>query len=184
MRAPSVRSQDTENEKLMKSDELRNLQAPWKEKFRSDPQSAIATISTKGTVDFDAIACQIDDEADAPTVAGLHPMAGGDGSFACAAEKLLEALVGCAGVTLAAVCTAMEISIDSAILAAEGDMDFRGTLGIDRTTPVGFTEVRLQFQFRSPEPDEKLAKAVQLAERYCVVAQTVKNVSVNWTRVE
>ncbi len=164
----------------MNSDELRDLQAPWKEKFRNDPQSAIATISTEGTVDFDAIACRINDEADTPSVAGLHPMAGGDGSFACAAEKLLEALVGCAGVTLAAVCTAMEIPVDSAILSAEGDMDFRGTLGVDRGTPVGFTEIRLLFQFRSSAPDEKLAKAVQLAERYCVVAQTVKNISVHW----
>lgn len=166
----------------MNSDELRNLQAPWKEKFRSDPESAKATISAEGTVDFDAIACRINHAPDAPAVAGLHPMAGGDGTFACAAEKLLEALVGCAGVTLAAVCTAMEIPVDAAILAADGDMDFRGTLGVDRGTPVGFTEIRLEFQFQSSAPDEKLAKAVQLAERYCVVAQTVKNVSVNWTR--
>lgn len=167
----------------MNSDELRNLQEPWKEKFRSDPQSAIATISTEGTVDFDVIACRINHEPGISTAAGLHPMAGGDGSFACAAEKLLEALVGCAGVTLAAVCTAMEIPVISAILSAEGEMDFRGTLGVDRATPVGFTEIRLQFQFRSSASDEKLAKAVQLAERYCVVAQTLKNVSTDWMRI-
>ncbi|MCA9082303.1 MAG: OsmC family protein, partial [Planctomycetaceae bacterium] len=109
--------------------------------------------------------------------------AGGDGSCACAAEMLLEALIGCAGVTFAAVCTAMSIPIRSAHVAAYGDLDFRGTLGVDRQTPIGFTSVRIEFILDSATDDATLAKATQLAERYCVVAQTLKEVAVSWTRV-
>lgn len=166
----------------MTPEQLREIQTPLKEKYRSEGDSAVATLSASGTVDFDAIAIQLEKEQGAPSVPGLHPMAGGDGSFACAAEMLLEALIGCAGVTLAAVCTAMATPVESARLIAEGDMDFRGTLGIDRETPVGFTAIRLRFEFQSSADDEKLAKAVQLAERYCVVAQSLKNIEANWSR--
>ncbi|MBT5018476.1 OsmC family protein [bacterium] len=166
----------------MTPEQLREIQTPLKEKYRSDGDSAVATLSASGTVDFDAIAVRLIKEEGCPSIPGLHPMAGGDGSYSCAAEMLLEALVGCAGVTLAAVCTAMAIPVESAKLVAEGDMDFRGTLGIDRETAVGFTAIRLRFEFESPAEDEKLAKAVQLAERYCVVAQSLKNIEATWTR--
>lgn len=109
-------------------------------------------------------------------------MAGGDGTFACAAEMLLEALIGCAGVTFGAVCTAMEIPIRRAQVIAEGDLDFRGTLGVDREAPIGFTRIRLRFELDSSCEDGKLDKAVQLAERYCVVAQSIKSVEASWTR--
>ena len=109
-------------------------------------------------------------------------MTGGDGSLACAAEMLLQSLVGCAGVTFAAVCTAFGITLESAELTAKGDIDFRGTLGVSRDVPIGLTDVRLEFRLASPASDEQLDKAVQLAERYCVVAQTLKSVSVTWYR--
>ncbi len=166
----------------MNAEELRSIQTPLKEKYRSEPDSAQSTLMARGKVNFETISCQIEHESEAPRVPGLHPMAGGDGNFSCPAEMLLEALIGCAGVTLGAVCTAMEIPVDSAILVAEGDMDFRGTLGVNREIPVGFTAIRLRFELASSASDEKLAKAVQLAERYCVVAQSVKNVSANWIR--
>ncbi len=166
----------------MNAEELRNIQAPLKEKYRSEPESALATLTARGSVDFNTISCSIDRKEHCPTIPGLHPMAGGDGNFACAAEMLLEALIGCAGVTLGAVCTAMEIPVESAVLVAEGDMDFRGTLGVNRETPIGFSAIRLRFEIVSTASDEKLAKAVQLAERYCVVAQSVKNVSADWVR--
>jgi len=166
----------------MTPEQLRDIQTPLKENYRSEPASAVATLTASGTVDFDAIAVHLNKDADCPVVPGLHPMAGGKGEFACAAEMLLESLIGCAGVTLAAVCTAMAIPADSVKLVAEGDMDFRGTLGVDRETPVGFTKIRLNFIFTSPAEDEKLTKAVQLAERYCVVAQSLKHIETDWSR--
>lgn len=168
----------------MTPEQLKSMQTPLKEKFRHDPAAALATLTARGKVNFDAIACSIIRGEGASTTPGLHPMAGGDGTFACAAEMLLEALIGCAGVTLAAVCTALEIEVEQSEIQAEGDLDFRGTLGIDRETPVGFTQIRLNFEFNSAAPDEKLAKAVQLAERYCVVAQSLKQVSAYWSRSE
>lgn len=166
----------------MKPEELHLIQQPLKEKYRATPESAFATLSAVGQVDFDSISCPIIKSDENLTIPGLHPMAGGNGQFACAAEMLLESLIGCAGVTLAAVCTAMQVPVETAFLTAEGDVDFRGTLGVDRATPVGFIAVRLIFEFDSAAPDEKLAKAVQLAERYCVVAQTLKEVSASWKR--
>ncbi|MEW4487589.1 OsmC family protein [Thalassoglobus sp. JC818] len=166
----------------MSPDELRQLQAPWKEKFRLSSDAAQATLSAKGVVDVEHVACRIHESEPHTRTAGLHPMAGGDGTAACAAEMLLEALVGCAGVTFAAVSTAMGLTIEDAQLFVEGDVDFRGTLGIDRSVPVGFTDVRIQFVIKSDAPDETLAKAVELAERYCVVAQTLKSVQSSWKR--
>ena len=166
----------------MNSETLRNLQAPLKDRYRNEPQSALATLVAKGSVDVDSISFRIERDPNSPEVAGLHPMAGGDGNWACAAEMLLESLISCAGVTFGAVCTALEIPIDSAQLVASGDLDFRGTLGVDRETPVGFLKIDLEFMIDSPANDEKLAKAVQLAERYCVVAQTLKSVNASWSR--
>lgn len=168
----------------MNADELRALQAPIKEQFREHPETARATLIARGRVSLEDVTCEILREGTPPTRTGLHPRTGGDGSAACAAEMLLEALVGCAGVTFAAVCTALEIPLDRAELTAEGDLDFRGTLGVSREVPVGFTDVRLHFQIQSSESDEKLAKAVSLAERYCVVAQSLRSVSVDWSRAK
>jgi uncharacterized OsmC-like protein len=166
----------------MNAEQLKALQAPLKDRYRSDPTTACATLCASGRVDLARIAVEIDRPAGASLTPGLHPMAGGDGTFACAAEMLLEALIGCAGVTFAAVCTAMAIDMKQALVRAEGDVDFRGTLGVDRATPVGFTAVRIHFTLDSAAPEATLEKAVQLAERYCVVAQTLKSVEVGWTR--
>jgi uncharacterized OsmC-like protein len=167
----------------MTSAELRAQQAPFKDRYRNDPASARATLSAVGEVDFDTLTCRIDHQGPPLSRSGLHPLTGGDGANACAAEMLLEALIGCAGVTFAAVCTALEIPIRHARLKAEGDVDFRGTLGIARDVPVGFQAIRLRFEIAAEAPDEKLAKAVELAERYCVVAQTLKTVAAEWTRI-
>lgn len=167
----------------MTPDELKTLQTPLKEQYRAEPSTALATLRAIGEIDLPNIACPIQRRPGAPSVPGLHPMAGGGPQFACAAEMLLEALVGCAGVTFAAVCTAMEIPLEQARLIAEGDLDFRGTLGVDRSVPIGFLAVRLRFEINSPSEDAKLDKAVQLAERYCVVAQTLKQVTADWTRI-
>ena len=166
----------------MKATELRELQAPLKERFRNEPDSAKETLRAHGIINVDAITVYIDRPHSGPVMAGLHPLAGGDGTWVCSSELLLDALVGCAGVTFAAVCSAMEIPIRSAELQAQGDLDFRGTMGVDRSVPVGFLEIRLKFTLDSEESDEKLAKAVELAERYCVVAQSLKSVSANFVR--
>lgn len=166
----------------MTPEQLRELQAPFKEKYRNDPETAQATLIARGNVNFDTVSVSLEKSAAQMAAPGMHPMAGGDGSYACAAEMLLEALIGCAGVTLAAVCTAMEIPVTSASLVASGKLDFRGTLGVNREAPVGFQEVHLNFVFDSPADDAKLAKAVQLAERYCVVAQSLKTVEARWER--
>ena len=167
---------------IMNVDQLRNLQAPIKERFREDPARAQATLTARGRIHVAEITCEILREGECPSRTGLHPLTGGDGSAACAAEMLLEALVGCAGVTFAAVCTALSLPVESAQLVAEGDLDFRGTMGVSRNVPVGYEAVRLRFMIDSTESDEKLAKAVELAERYCVVAQTLKSVSTDWQR--
>lgn len=168
----------------MNADELRALQAPIKEKFREQPEAARATLTARGRIHLEDLTCELLRDGPIPSRTGLHPATGGDGSAACAAELMLQALVGCAGVTFAAVCTAMGIPIARAELTAEGDLDFRGTLGVSREVPVGYETVRLQFMIESSESDEKLAKAVELAERYCVVAQTLKSVSSGWTRTD
>lgn len=158
----------------MHATELRALQAPFKNQYRDDPASALVTLRAVGRLDVDSITCQLAMPPH-PACAGLHPLTGGDGRGACSAEMLLQALVGCAGVTLGAVATAMEISVRSGSITVEGDVDFRGTLGISREVPIGFQEIRLKFDLDSDAPPDKLNKLIELTERYCVVYQTLKN---------
>jgi uncharacterized OsmC-like protein len=158
----------------MTGDELRALQAPLKERYKADPQSAAVVIEARGRLDVPRVACHLETgRRDAP--AGLHPAAGGDGSFACSAEMLLEALVGCAGTTLCAVATAMGLPVAGGTIAAVGTLDFRGTLGVDRAAPVGFTQIELRFSLDSSATAVQLDKLVSLTERYCVVFQTFKS---------
>lgn len=157
----------------MTADELRALQAPLKERYRQDPSTAQAVLTVRGTLDVPRLACRIETGRGAVTEAGLHPLTGGDGSFACSADMLLEALVGCAGVTLCAVATALGISLAGGTLTAEGDLDFRGTLGVSRAAPIGFQAVRLLCDLDTAADDAQLAKLAQLTERYCVVAQSL-----------
>ena len=157
----------------MNSSTLRELQAPFKLRFKEQPASAILTLRAVGDLGPD-VTCRLRLSVP-PQVAGLHPSAGGDGSTACSAELLLHALVGCAGVTLGAVATAMEIPIRGGIITAEGDVDFRGTLGVSREVPVGFQHIRLTFQLDADAVSEKIQKLIELTERYCVVYQTLKH---------
>ncbi len=158
----------------MNADELRAVQAPLKEKYKDDPASAVITMHSSGTLGGEDVVCRVA-TVRGDVDAGLHPAAGGDGSTACSGDMLLDALVGCAGVTLKAVATAMGIPLRSGTIRAEADADFRGTLGVDRETPVGVTDVRLTFDLDADAPPEKLAKLVELTERYCVVYQTLVN---------
>lgn len=158
----------------MNSSELRAKQAPFKNQYRDKPASALVTLRAAGKLNVPDVTCGLDLHPN-PACAGLHPLTGGDGSGACSAEMLLQALVGCAGVTLGAVATAMEIAVRSGSITAEGDVDFRGTLGISREVPVGFQQIRLKFDLDSDAPPEKLEKLIELTERYCVVYQTLKN---------
>ena len=156
----------------MDAERLKELQAPLKAQYKENPASATLTLRAKGRVSQGAVTCML--ETGKPGVAaGLHPAAGGDGSAACSGDMLLEALVGCAGVTLAAVATAMGIELASATVVAEGDLDFRGTLGVAKDAPVGFTRIRLTFAVDTTAPAEKVQKLVELTERYCVVFQTI-----------
>lgn len=156
----------------MTAEELRAIQAPIKEKYKSQPASALQTMSVTGTVQPN-LTCRLDTAA-GPIDAGLHPAAGGSGKEACSGDMLLEALIACAGVTLSAVATAMEIPIDHASITAEGDLDFRGTLGVSRDVAIGFSDIRMKFDIHSPAPQEKIEKLVQLTERYCVIYQTLR----------
>jgi uncharacterized OsmC-like protein len=156
----------------MTADELRALQAPLKDRYRRDAASARVTLRAEGTLDPGAITCTVA-TAPAPALVGLHPSAGGDGSFACAGAMLLEALVGCAGVTLAAVATAMGIALRGGTIVAEGDLDARGTMGVSKEVPVGLEAVRLHFRLDADAEPEALAKLITLTERYCVVYQTL-----------
>lgn len=156
----------------MNAEELKALQSPLKDQYRLDPASAVKTMRVTGAVDQSSLTCHIETAAGALD-AGLHPAAGGDGTAACSGDMLLESLVACAGVTLSAVATAMGIKLDRASIAAEGEMDFRGTLGVSKETPIGFTAIRLAFDLSSEASAEQLAKLVQLTERYCVIYQTL-----------
>jgi len=156
----------------MRLEQLRAVQTPIKEKYRSEPSAAIVTIRSVGTVDMAQQHCLIQSHA-GKIRAGLHPAAGGIPNDACSAELLLESLVACAGVTFSAVATNMEIEIRSCTIEAEGEMDFRGTLGVDRTAPVGLTAIRLKFNIESGAEAATLAKLVSLTERYCVIYQTL-----------
>ena len=152
--------------------DLRELQSPIKERYRVDPSSATVTLSASGILDSAEIACNVD-TGHALVKAGLHPATGGDGTFACSGDMLLEALVACAGVTLRAVATALGITIHRGLVHAEGDLDFRGTLGVDKAAPVGFGNIRLKFEVDCDADAEARATLLKLTERYCVVYQTL-----------
>jgi uncharacterized OsmC-like protein len=156
----------------MNADQLRALQAPIKEKYRSDGRSALVTLSAKGIIDEMGISCKVE-TGRALITAGLHPASGGDGSQACSGDMLLEALVACAGVTLKAVATALGILLKGGTVTAEGDLDFRGTLGVDKEAPVGFAAIRLSFDLETDETPERIASLTNLTERYCVIYQSL-----------
>jgi len=158
----------------MDANALRAMQAPLKERYKSDPQSAVITLRARGRLDDTAIACKVE-TGRAIAAAGLHPATGGSGLELCSGDMLLEALVACAGVTLKAVATAIEIPLKSATVSAEGDLDFRGTLGVAKDAPVGFKQIRLRFAVDSDAPQDKLDQLLKLTERYCVVYQTLKS---------
>lgn len=151
---------------------LKNTQAPLKENYRDNPESAVVTLRARGSLDDQAIACKVE-TGRAVAVAGLHPATGGSGMELCSGDMLLEALVACAGVTLKAVATALEFKLGNATLEAEGDLDFRGTLGVARDAPVGFRSIRLNFHLDTDEPQERVDTLIKLTERYCVVFQTI-----------
>ena len=155
----------------MDREELRTLQTPLKERYKVEPDAALITLSAAGELG-DGVACSVQ-TARAIAEAGLHPATGGDGTLLCSGDMLLEALVACAGVTLRAVSTSLGIPVTSGRVRAEGDIDFRGTLGVDRTAPVGFTAIRLSFELGTDADEAQLATLQQLTERYCVVYQTL-----------
>src|SRR4051794_22142882 len=156
----------------MDAAELRALQAPIKERYKGDAKAAYITLKAKGTLDDTGIACKVE-TGRAIATAGLHPATGGTGVELCSGDMLLEALVACAGVTLKAVATALEIPLRAATVTAEGDLDFRGTLGVAKDAPVGFRAIRLRLAIDSDAPQEKLDTLLKLTERYCVVYQTI-----------
>ena len=156
----------------MDADTLRNLQAPIKNKYKEDPSTAIITLKASGELDDQSIACKVE-TGRALAIAGLHPATGGSGMELCSGDMLLEALVACAGVTLKAVATALGIQLRKGLVKAEGDLDFRGTLGVDREAPVGFREIRLTFDVDTDATQEQLDTLLKLTERYCVVFQTI-----------
>jgi len=155
----------------MDAAELKSLQAPLKARYREKPESALVTLRARGRIG-ENITCKID-TGKAPVEAGLHPATGGDGSAACSADMLLESLVACAGVTLSAVATALGISLRGATVEAEGDLDFRGTLGVAKDVPVGFAQIRLHFDLDTEASEEQIANLLRLTERYCVIYQTL-----------
>jgi uncharacterized OsmC-like protein len=157
----------------MTADELKSLQAPLKVRYRENPETAFVTLRARGRVG-ENITCKIE-TGKARVESGLHPATGGDGLGACSADMLLEALVGCAGVTLRAVATALGIELRGATIEAEGDLDFRGTLGVSKDVPVGFKQIRLNFDLDTDASEEQLATLVRLTERYCVVYQTLSH---------
>jgi uncharacterized OsmC-like protein len=155
----------------MRADELRSLQAPLKERYRGEPEAALVTLSAEGTLD-DGVSCSVQ-TGRAIAAAGLHPATGGDGSLLCSGDMLLEALVACAGVTLRAVATSLGVPVAGGGVYAEGELDFRGTLGVDRDAPVGFKAIRLRFELDTDASPEQLDTLLRLTERYCVVFQTL-----------
>jgi uncharacterized OsmC-like protein len=157
----------------MNAEDLRALQAPLKDKYKQDAGAAVITLRAKGTLDESGIACKVD-TGRALVEAGLHPATGGSGLQACSGDMLLEALVACAGVTLRAVATALGIELRGGTVSAEGDLDFRGTLGVAKDAPVGFKNIRLSFDLDTNADAEKLATLQKLTERYCVVYQSLR----------
>ena len=156
----------------MDSAELRAMQAPYKDKYKSDPEAAIITLKAHGSIDESKIACKVE-TGRALAVAGLHPATGGSGAELCSGDMLLEALVACAGVTLKAVATALGIQLKAGVVRAEGDLDFRGTLGVAKDAPVGFREIRLTFDLDTEATQEQIDSLIKLTERYCVIFQTL-----------
>jgi uncharacterized OsmC-like protein len=157
----------------MESAELKELQAPIKAKYRDQPEAAVVTLEAQGSLG-EGVTCSVD-TGRALVEAGLHPASGGNGLSACSGDMLLEALVACAGVTLSAVATALELDVREARIRAQGDLDFKGTLGVDKEAPVGFRDIRLGFEIEGELSDEQLATLLKLTERYCVVYQTLKS---------
>jgi uncharacterized OsmC-like protein len=157
----------------MDRDALRALQAPLKERYRGDPSAAVVTLAATATLG-EGVSCAVE-TGRAIAEAGLHPASGGDGTLLCSGDMLLEALAACAGVTLRAVATSLEIPVSSGRVHAEGDLDFRGTLGVAREVPVGFSSIRLRFDLDTQADPEQLTKLLELTERYCVVYQTLAN---------
>lgn len=151
---------------------LKAMQAPIKETYRDDAGKALVTLRARGSIDDQSIACKVE-TGRAIAIAGLHPATGGSGLELCSGDMLLEALVACAGVTLKAVATALEFNLRDATVVAEGDLDFRGTLGVDRDAPVGFRAIRLAFELDTDEPQDRVDALLKLTERYCVVFQTI-----------
>jgi uncharacterized OsmC-like protein len=169
----------------MDAGDLKALQAPIKERYREKPESAVITLKARGSIDDASIACKVE-TGRALAVAGLHPASGGSGLELCSGDMLLEALVACAGVTLKAVATALDFRLGGATVCAEGDLDFRGTLGVDKAAPVGFADIRLSFELDTDEPQERIDTLLKLTERYCVVFQTLNtrpSLSVTASRV-
>ena len=155
----------------MQRDELRQIQAPLKERYEAEPESAVVTLKAEGMLG-EGVSCSVQ-TGRAIAEAGLHPASGGDGTLLCSGDMLLEALAACAGVTLRAVATSLGIPVDSGRVHAEGDLDFRGTMAVDREAPVGFREIRLRFELETDADEEQLATLLKLTERYCVVFQTL-----------
>ncbi len=165
--------------------ELKAMQAPLKEAYREDASRALITLRAKGSIDDQSIACKVE-TGRALAIAGLHPATGGSGLELCSGDMLLEALVACAGVTLKAVATAVEVPLRSGNVIAEGDLDFRGTLGVDKQAKVGFEAIRLTFELQTDASQEKIDNLIRLTERYCVVLQTLSSnpqIGVNVTRL-
>jgi uncharacterized OsmC-like protein len=158
----------------MNAEQLRALQAPIKAQYKSDPASAVKTMTVQGRLDGPGLTCTVDTKL-GPGRAGLHPAAGGDGTDLCSGDMLLESLVACAGVTLRAVATAMEIPLRGGTITARGVMDFRGTLGVSKEAPVGFQSIELEFALDTDAPPEKIETLLKLTERYCVISQTLKS---------
>ncbi len=157
----------------MNREQLREIQAPLKERYREEPAAGVVTLTADGSL-ADGIACSVN-TGRALALAGLHPATGGDGTMLCSGDMLLEALVACAGVTLKSVATSLEIEVRAGTVRAEGDLDFRGTLAVDKQAPVGFTAIRLTFDLDTDASDEQLATLLRLTERYCVVYQTLRS---------
>jgi uncharacterized OsmC-like protein len=156
---------------LMQRDQLQAVQAPLKEHYEQEPEAALVTLSASGTLG-EGVSCSVN-TGRALAEAGLHPASGGDGSLLCSGDMLLEALAACAGVTLRAVATSLGIAVGSGSVHAEGDLDFRGTLAVDRDAPVGFRAIRLNFELETEASEDELATLLKLTERYCVVLQTL-----------
>jgi uncharacterized OsmC-like protein len=157
----------------MNSNDLRALQAPLKQRYRDEPSAALITLTAAGELDDTGVSCRVE-TGQAMVEAGLHPATGGTGLLACSGDLLLQALVACAGVTMRAVATALEIPVRGGRVHAEGDLDFRGTLGVSKDAPVGFQTIRLRFELDTDASEEQLATLLKLTERYCVVLQTLR----------